>query len=247
MKKEEVAIRAAIIGGTVPFVLTLLYDFCKNYNAINLYFANNFKIDFFQNMYLSFSIPMRFNMFMWVMAFVVYFILDRYDNRLEVDKKREIKQINLKSHYFALYAFVVVAGLLSVGKYTLVIQNGTLDTIRLVTGIILTVVGFTILILGRVDIDGLWGPDIYKYHDPKADKLIQDGLYHKMRHPIYFGQITLALATCVVSPSAFFATFLIIVWWINSHRANVEEKHLAETFKESYKNYQIKTKKWYFI
>lgn len=239
----------ALIGAAGTIIATVIMWIFTHFGEMN---ENYFKylninvFDWLQAKYLSFSILMRFNVFIWGMAFFVYYILERYDERLGIEKKRTVKKVTLQNYYFLVYAAVSLAGLMSHSNdFGLVTSNNILNTTHFVLGIILTIIGFLILVIGRVDIDGLWGPDIYEYHDPESDELVQSGLYSKMRHPIYLGQIILAFSTFFVSFSIYFLFFFIFVLWVDGNRARVEEKYLCIRFGDDYKRYKAKVKKWY--
>jgi len=74
-------------------------------------------------------------------------------------------------------------------------------------------------------------------------RLVKDGLYSRIRHPIYLGE-TLRNFGFVLIPSSFYGMLLIMVATIFLlFRIEIEERMLIEVFGEEYREYQKKTKK----
>ncbi len=241
-KKDIKSIVISILGGLSATFLVLIFRIIFNNSNINLDLLVNDPINTLFNLYLRYSIPMRFNGFVWIATFFIYYILNRYDSKLRIEEKRTIKEINFKSFTFAIYTLFVGLGLIYVEphvfKYQILIN---------VFGLLITVLGFLILVFGRLEIDGLWGPHVYEYKDPEFKRLITTGIYKKMRHPIYYGQILLSFSTFILSQSILFLLFPLSVCAINNYRLKIEEKHLLETFGKEYEEYRSKVPKWFLI
>jgi protein-S-isoprenylcysteine O-methyltransferase Ste14 len=226
-----------VLGGLiVAIIIAAFVAIKKNIDVVSIFiliFSDPIK--FLKALYFRYTVPMRFNGFVWIVTFFIYFILDKYDKRHNIDQRRTIREINFKSNTFILYSFFVTLGLIYIKPATLSPKlEITLNSI----GIFFTILGFLVLIFGRVEIDGLWGPHIYNYTDPEYKRLVKTGIYSKLRHPIYLGQIILSLATCIIFQSLWMISFPLFVFLINSHRARFEDKHLFEIFGEQYKEYQ---------
>lgn len=202
-------------------------------------------INMLKETYFKFSIPMRLNMFIWGMTFFIYIILDKYDKQLNIEEKRKVRETNLGGGIFAWYSFFAVVGLIYFDTTHQLPSNFTLASN--IIGLIMTAVGFYVLILARVEIDGLWGPHIYEYNDPKFRKIIDTGFYGRLRHPIYLGQIILSLSTLIISQSLWFGVFAASVLIINNVRAQLEEKHLLLLYPKDYESYKERVKKWWIV
>lgn len=104
-------------------------------------------------------------------------------------------------------------------------------------------------IQGRVYLNGYWGLRLYEppVDNPKKLHFVRKGPYEHYRHPIYNGQIHLAVATAFTFGQFSFFVFVLVVLLLNLQRAWREERHLTEVYGESYEKYKKKTKfMWIF-
>lgn len=244
-RKDFKDILLKVIAGLIVAIIVALGSYLYNNPNTQFSWVVTSPLNLLNKIYFSFSVPMRLNMFFWIMTFFLYYLLEKYDEKYEIGKKRTIKELNFKSGSFSLYSFFVTIGLINIDTFgfphnelTLIISDSV--------GVLLTILGFIIVGLGRVEIDGLWGPHLYDYSDPNLKKLVKTGIYAKMRHPIYFGQAMLAFSTFICSNSFLLLFFPLVVMIINSFRAFYEEKHLSNEFNEEYKEYQHNVKKWWW-
>ena len=74
-------------------------------------------------------------------------------------------------------------------------------------------------------------------------KLVTDGYYKHIRHPIYLGEIGRALGWAIILSSLYGLVFMTIGLAFLLIRIDIEEKMLIEAFGEEYKEYQRNTKK----
>ncbi len=74
-------------------------------------------------------------------------------------------------------------------------------------------------------------------------KLVTDGYYKHIRHPIYLGEIGRALGWAIILSSLYGLVFMTIGLAFLLIRIEIEEKMLIEAFGEEYKEYQRNTKK----
>jgi protein-S-isoprenylcysteine O-methyltransferase Ste14 len=233
-----------IAGLIVALILAFINYFLQNPES-NFGWLVNDPLQFFKKIYFQFSIPMRLNMFIWGMTFFIYYILDKYDSQIDIDKKREVHEETFKNKLFVAYSFFTVTGLIYINPISY--ENEFFTIGSNVLGVIFTAVGFIILILSRVEIDGLWGPHIYTYKDEKLKKIVTSGMYKYMRHPIYFGQGMLAISTFVLSQSLWFGLFSLFVIFSNAVRAHQEEKALTKIYPKKYKEYKESVKSWWLF
>ncbi len=105
--------------------------------------------------------------------------------------------------------------------------------------IIVTILGFTIWITGRIQLGGSF------QLDAKAKNLVTSGVYSKIRHPIYFGGflVMIGWVLYVFKTSLFiFLLFLIILYIIlQIKRIRNEETVLKNKYKNKYTKYKEKT------
>ena len=74
-------------------------------------------------------------------------------------------------------------------------------------------------------------------------RLVTDGYYKHIRHPIYLGEIGRALGLVITLSSLYGLVFMIIGLVFLLIRIEIEEKMLIEAFGEEYREYQRNTKK----
>lgn len=73
-------------------------------------------------------------------------------------------------------------------------------------------------------------------------QLVQSGLYHYVRHPIYFGVLLAALAWFLIFPGAYVLAYGIALFVLFDIKSKREEIWLVERF-PAYKDYQQRVKK----
>jgi len=75
-------------------------------------------------------------------------------------------------------------------------------------------------------------------------ELIETGLYKSIRHPGYLGQLIIFLGIATAMSNWLSLVLMIIPIIIGfSYRINIEEKFMIEQFGDTYKEYQIRTKR----
>lgn len=77
----------------------------------------------------------------------------------------------------------------------------------------------------------------------KDHKLVKDGLYKHIRHPIYLGEMIRNVAFPLIFSSLIGFIFAVISIVVLLFRIKVEEKMLDDHFGEEYEEYRKKTKK----
>jgi protein-S-isoprenylcysteine O-methyltransferase Ste14 len=108
-----------------------------------------------------------------------------------------------------------------------------------VLGIILSLIGFLIWIIGRIHLRKVF------QIMPRAKELITTGIYSKIRHPIYIGGFLISVGwvfyTLFTWLNIFTIIYLVLYVIIEFSRISVEEKLLEKRFGKKYKEYIKKT------
>ena len=77
----------------------------------------------------------------------------------------------------------------------------------------------------------------------EEQRLVTDGYYKHIRHPIYIGEIGRALGWAITLSSLYGLVIMIMGLVFLLIRIEIEEKMLIEAFGDEYKEYKRKTKK----
>ena len=95
--------------------------------------------------------------------------------------------------------------------------------------------------LVKAGFESIWKTPFLRIVDDQ--RLVTDGYYKLIRHPIYLGEIGRALGLSITLSSLYGLVFMIIGLVFLLIRIEIEEKMLIEAFGEEYKEYQRNTKK----
>lgn len=74
-------------------------------------------------------------------------------------------------------------------------------------------------------------------------RLVKDGLYRHVRHPIYLGEILRNLGIVLILTSVYGVLLVAIASIFLLFRIGIEEKMLIDVFGDDYKEYQQNTKR----
>ncbi len=77
----------------------------------------------------------------------------------------------------------------------------------------------------------------------KEHRLVKDGLYKHIRHPLYLGEILRNLGFAVIFSSVYGTLIVLLASIFLLFRIELEEKMLIAVFGEEYKEYKRKTKR----
>ncbi len=78
----------------------------------------------------------------------------------------------------------------------------------------------------------------------EATSLIKNGVFARVRHPLYLSMLLVYLAFALVSISLICITFWILMFILYDRMASYEEKDLEKIFSEEYAEYKKRVGKW---
>lgn len=110
-------------------------------------------------------------------------------------------------------------------------------------GLLLSLYGASKAGSGRIHLNGFWGVHVYNYKG--NHRLVKNGPYKHVRHPIYGGQIMLVFGTALVAGDIVFYIFTFLTIFMNVRRAVAEEEELKEMFGDEFEEYRKNTKFMY--
>ncbi len=77
----------------------------------------------------------------------------------------------------------------------------------------------------------------------EGHRLITDGVYSRIRHPLYLGEITRNLGFTLILSSLYGFVIVLVGGLFLPFRIEIEEKMLLEEFGQEYEEYKKRTKK----
>ena len=159
----------------------------------------------------------------------------------------EPKKLGWKKDWAALfYLALVLIGFCVIGYDFWKIQhlNFQLYTI-VVIGIVLICIGGALRITSRMTLKkaGFSMVNSYKLQIVGGQRLITDGIYSRIRHPLYLGEMTRNLGFALLFSSLYGLIVMIIANIFLFYRIEIEEKMLIAEFGLEYEEYKKKTKK----
>ncbi|MCK4239153.1 MAG: isoprenylcysteine carboxylmethyltransferase family protein, partial [Candidatus Lokiarchaeota archaeon] len=78
----------------------------------------------------------------------------------------------------------------------------------------------------------------------EATSLIKNGVFARVRHPLYLSMLLVYLAFALVSMSLICITFWILMFILYDRMASYEEIDLEKIFSEEYAEYKKRVGKW---
>ena len=104
-----------------------------------------------------------------------------------------------------------------------------------IAGFILCVSAFSILTWARLNLGNSFSIA------PEARKLVTNGVYSKVRHPVYTFGTLFIVGLIMYTGKLWFLVFLLLVVPLQIARARAEEKVLIAKFGDAYLNYKKST------
>jgi protein-S-isoprenylcysteine O-methyltransferase Ste14 len=113
-------------------------------------------------------------------------------------------------------------------------RHNKIDTITLISGM-LFLLGAALGLTARYQLKDAFSVK------PQAKILIRNGIYSKIRHPIYAAGIIINIGFCLLYQNIIFYLALILLVIIQVARIRKEEALLAAAFGQEYQNYKNST------
>lgn len=116
-----------------------------------------------------------------------------------------------------------------------------------VAGLFLLVVGGVLRMKARLELKRKAGFSSYtatgRLKIVKDHRLVRNGLYTHIRHPIYLGEILRNLGFVLIFSSVYGSFIVLLASTLLDFRIEIEEKMLASIFGEEYEKYKRNTKR----
>ncbi len=129
---------------------------------------------------------------------------------------------------------LITAVIVFIFSFSLDLRFPILNDIAKNIGIILVICGMSIVVISVIYIKKA----IFGEVKPTIDKLVVNGPYRIIRHPVYFG-MTIAIAGVPISLNSWIGLLSVFIFFLPSeiYRAKLEEKALYEKFGKEWEEY----------
>ena len=193
--------------------------------------------DFIKVVYTNAPLLVRFVYTFWILVIALYVYIGKYEKIHDITVPRIPVDIN--------YSYAVwLPGSIAFISYNIGVHmnwSGEITTGRVIEifqaiGFIFLIGGLILVSWGRLSLNAMWGPNIYEYKE--GDRLITNCAYRYCRHPIYTGQMLMALGSFLVTFSWLVAIFPVGTIILNLLRGRKEDKDLAKRFTKAYNDYK---------
>ena len=162
-------------------------------------------------------------------------------------ESRTPKKLGLKKDWPAvIYLILALTGFFVIFYDFWKLQNLSFQLyIPVITGIILIGIGGFFRIKSRTILKkaGFNMVNSYKLQIVSDHRLITEGVYSYIRHPLYLGEIIRNIGLAVLFSSLYGLVVMIIANLFLVVRIQAEEKMLVSEFGEEYEEYKSRTKK----
>ncbi len=101
-----------------------------------------------------------------------------------------------------------------------------------ILGIVIALASFTLWLIARVQLGNAFSLA------PKTKFVVKNGLYSKLRHPVYYFSISALIGISLFAASAWMLLPLLVLCALEALRIKKEEKLLTETFGAEYLDYK---------
>lgn len=190
-------------------------------------------------LYLTSTFTVRCAYIFWIAFIAMYAAIGWYERFHSIRPKRKVKRHN---YHGTLYIFGGVAAIIhhfslhaGWAFYAPMCESGNSVALA-VLGFVSMTVGLYLAFAGRVAIDGQWGIHIFDYHD--KGKLVTRGIYQHCRHPIYAGQVAMAIGSVCLANNWWTSVFPLGTAVLSIWRAYREEHDLLVRFPAEFPEYR---------
>lgn len=156
------------------------------------------------------------------------------------------RKLSLREDWPAIpYITLILVGMAISAYDFIVLQGLRIQPYPIIVGVTLVVVGGSIRALSRMTLKraGFGLVNSSRLRVVENQKIVTDGIYGHIRHPLYFGEMIRNIGFAVAAYSLYGLMPILIGNALLLFRIRIEERMLAEAFGGEYEEYMNKTKK----
>lgn len=179
----------------------------------------------------------------WFLYFAIHSLL-------ATNKIKKLTELNfpfLFNYYRIIYNIIAISGLLVLIRITIQDQNKLFNENKFITlsSVLLCIAGIIILAISFYSFDKMEFLGLKKEAKNGENKLIINGIYKHIRHPLYTGTILLLTGLFLHQPTLSFLAACVLSFIYIEIGSILEEKKLILEFGDAYIQYSLKVKKYF--
>lgn len=156
------------------------------------------------------------------------------------------RKLSLKEDWPAIpYAILVLVGM-AVSAYDVIFLQGLrIQLSPLIIGVAFVIIGGSIRALSRITLKkaGFGLANSARLRVIETQKVVTNGLYKHIRHPLYLGEIIRNIGFALAMSSLYGLILIIMGNALLLFRIRIEERMIVEEFGAEYEEYMSRTKK----
>ena len=157
------------------------------------------------------------------------------------------RKLNLRQDWPATPYLVIILSGIAVSIYDLVFFQGLNIQLSFekISGVFMIIIGGTLRAVSRLTLRraGLGIVNSVRLRVVEKQRLVKEGVYGHIRHPLYLGEILRNTGFALAASSLYGQILMILGNSMLLFRIRIEEKMLVEEFEEEYIEYMLRTKK----
>lgn len=162
-------------------------------------------------------------------------------------EEKKVRVLSIREDWAVIpyLALILIGFIVSIIDFVYV-QKSVFQSVWVITGVPILLFGGAMRFLPRRSLikagfGSIWNTPFLQIVEDH--RLVTDGYYKHIRHPIYLGEIGRSFGLAITLSSLYGLVFMTIGLLFLLIRIDIEEKMLTEAFGEEYREYQRNTKK----
>ena len=156
------------------------------------------------------------------------------------------RKLSLREDWPAIPYITLILFGMAISAYDLIIFQGLrIQLYPIIMGVALVIVGGSIRAISRMTLKraGFGLVNSSRLRVIERQKIVTDGIYRHIRHPLYLGEIIRNIGFAIAAYSLYGLIPILIGNALLLFRIGIEERMLVEEFGGEYEEYMSKTKK----
>lgn len=156
------------------------------------------------------------------------------------------RKLGLREDWPAIpYTALILIGIATSSYDFVILQGLRIQLYPIIIGVVLVIVGGSARAISRMTLKraGFGLVNSSRLRVIEKQKIVTDGIYRHIRHPLYLGEMIRNIGFAFAAYSLYGLIPILIGNALLLFRIGIEERMLVEEFGEEYKEYMSRTKK----